>query len=415
MSSRDNFSGIRYRRSGTFTAIHNAVIFVRIMPVLMAITLSLSINAGESAERGLSVNLFSSYYYDDNVTQSNVDPIDAYIFVIRPELALEWGKGASEYRLSLANEAAKFEGSSEDNYSDMFLEFTADIVLTSKHRVGVDLGIADTHQARGGGFSIGSGNLQQEVDTYSQADYGVSYRYGRDEAKAQLGFYYLVQQVDFDARFDGDGIDLTRIRDRQTDTIGATLSYEIGAKTDLVVDLNQQELDYDVESGFGNTVDSLLVGVSWDATAKTSGRIQVGTQSRDLTSGGSEDSSIWQVRLDWTPNNNSTFQMTSSKSSEASIGIGNSRDIVATYLSWILEWTSEWQSNVTYGIEETDFIGTNIDLDNTVISVNFEYEMNDMLTANIFFTDTNRDTTDVSNDFIFDQTVYGISINLSIL
>ena len=276
-------------------------------------------------------------------------------------------------------------------------------------------GIADTHQARGGGFSIGTGNLQQEVDTYSQNDYGVSYRYGRDEAKAQLGFYYLVQQVDFDARLDSNGIDLTRIRDRQTDTIGATFSYEIGAKTDLVVDLNQQELDYDVESGFGNTVDSLLVGISWDATAKTSGRLQVGTQSRDLTSGGSEDSSIWQLRLDWTPSNNSIFRLTSSKSSEASIGIGNSRDIVATNLSWIFDWNSEWQSNVTYGIEETDFIGTNIDLDNTIFTVNFEYEMNDLLTANIFFTDTSRDTNDVSNQFIFDQTVYGISINLSFL
>lgn len=387
----------------------------RIMSCLVVLTpfSVFAASTDESDDRGLSFDLISSYYYDDNVTRSQSGAIDAYVFSVRPELGLRWGTRNSEFVVSLVNETAKYEGSSEDNYSDNYLNLSADFALSSRHRLSFAAGLADAHQGRGQGFSTGVGNLEAEVDTFTQNDYGVRYRFGRDAAKAQLGFYYNVQDVNFDARFDGVGNDITRDRDRQNNTIGATLTYEIGAKTDLVVDINQTEFDYDVETGFGNTVDLLLVGIAWDATSKTSGSIQVGSQSRDFTSGGSEDTSVWLLSLDWAPQSNSLVRLTSGKSSEASIGIGNSLDVTATSLSWELDWNSRWSSSISYSLEDTDFVGTSTTMDTKVLGFNVDFEYNDMLTARFFYNDADRDSNDLTNQLNYDQTIYGITLSFS--
>jgi hypothetical protein len=151
----------------------------------------------------------------------------------------------------------------------------------------------------------------------------------------------------------------------------------------------------------------------WEATAKTSGTFQLGRQSRDLTLGGSEDSSVWQASVNWSPRNNSTIQFTSGKTSEASIGIGNSRDLAVTGISWMLDWNSQWRSSLSYSFEDTDFVGTNITMDSESLGLNIDYLINERLTVNISYQDTTRDSNDVNNQLAYDQTMYGINLNLS--
>ncbi len=382
-----------------------------ILPVIYTMT----ILAGEANDRGLSFSLQSSYHYNDNVTLSATNPVDAYLFQIRPEVAFLWGSGPSEYSLSIVNETAKFDGSSEDNYSDTFVDFSANVVMTSKHRFVLDLGMADAHQARGQDFSIGVGNSQQDVDTYSQSEYGLSYLFGRESARAQLGIYYSFQDLDYDERREVNGIDRTRVQDLQTTVLGANFSYELGSKTDIVVDISQSEFDYDIETGFGNTVDAILVGISWEASSKTSGTIQAGTQSRDLVSGQSNDSNIWLASILWAPNTSALLQLSSSKAGEASIGVGNSRDVATTSLSWTHTWTSRWQSVVDYSLEDTDFIGTDVSMDSSVFSINIDYTFDDSISASFFMNYADRDSNDIANLFSYDQSIYGVNLRLEFM
>ncbi len=365
----------------------------------------------EQTNRGLSFNLASSYFYNDNLTRSSVSPDDAYAFLVRPELALDFGSDSSNFRIAFLNETVKHEGSSEDNYSDTSLDLSADFSLTSRHRINLNIGLADTHEGRGQGFNTGQGNLQREVDTLSRNDYGINYTFGREGAKAQLEFYYNIQQVDYDARLDNLGNDVTRIRDRQDNSYGVSLSYQVGAKTDLIANIQRTELEYDIETGFGSTVDSILLGLSWDATAKTTGRFQLGTQTRDFLLGGSEDTNIWSASVDWAFSESSIIRFNTSKTGESSIGIGNSRDVSSTSINWVASWGRNWQSTITFSTENTDFFGSDEEFDSQTFAAELDYSISDRLNANLYYSSTNRDSDIDSSLFGYDQIIYGINIS----
>jgi len=368
--------------------------------------------APQSDGSGFSAQVLSQYRYDDNILSDSTNIIDAYIFVIRPELGWQFGEGNKQFQIRFSNETAKYEGSSEDNYSDNFLNFSGDIELNSKHNINLTAALVDAHQNRGTGFNTSNGNAQREVDTLNQNDFGLRYSYGSDSTVGQLDLYYGQSTVDFDERLDSFGNDVTLLRDRTDTNFGAEFSYAMSAKTDLVVDLSRTELDYDLETGLGNTVNALLVGVSWQASAKTLGRALIGRQDRDASVGGSSNDGIWQLGFDWSPRSYSTVSLNSSKSSQASIGVGNARDVSSTNIDWNHEWTSQLNTNVGFTTQQTDFIGTNTSTKSTSLNIGLSYIMDSNILLSVDYTNTERDSDITNSQFGFEREL--ISFNLLI-
>jgi len=376
----------------------------------------ITVYAGEesnSESSGFSAQLLTQYQYDDNILSDSNNIIDAYVFLIRPEGSWIFEKGANQFTVVFSNETAKYEGSSEDNYSDNYLDLRANVELNSKHRLNMLATIADTHQRRGSGFSTGNGSAQTDVDTFNQNDIELRYIYGRESTAAQLDLYYNHSTVDFDQRSDIFGNDVTLIRDRTDSKIGAEFSYSLTAKTDFVLDVNRTELDYDVETGLGNTVDALLVGITWQASTKTRGRALIGSQDRERTIGGSSDDTIWQIGIDWSPRSYSTISLNSSKSSQASIGIGNSRNVASTSVTWDHEWSSQFISNMGYSKQSTDFIGTNTSTDTTSLNVGIAYLFGSNMSLSLDYANTERESDITNSQLMFDREVIGINFVLT--
>lgn len=369
--------------------------------------------APESDNTGISAQVSAQYQYDDNILSDRNNIIDSYVFMLRPEVSWLVNSGTNQFQVRFSNETAKYEESSEDNYSDTSLGLNANIEFTAKHRLSVSAATADSHQNRGTGFNIGDGQAQNEVDTFNQNDLSLRYSYGRESTAAQLDFYYSISSVNFDQRLDDLGNDRTLIRDRQDSILGAEFSYAMTAKTSLVLDLNHSELDYDVETGLGNTVDALLVGVSWQASAKTRGRVLIGRQDRELVLGGSSDNGIWQIGVEWSPKSYSTFSFSSSKSNQASIGIGNGRTATSTSISWNHAWSSQISSNVIYSIQDTNFIGTNSSTESDTTDIRLSYLLDSNMSISFSYRSSDRTSDSLNNQFMFNREVIGISFSMA--
>ena len=93
--------------------------------------------------------------------------------------------------------------------------------------------------------------------------------------------------------------------------------YNLGAKYAVLSNLSVAWIDY---ADPGSTLDareySGLIGVEWEATAKTSGSIMIGLRHRDFESPArpSNGGFTWDARLTWAPKTYSQFTVYSSRS-----------------------------------------------------------------------------------------------------
>jgi len=128
--------------------------------------------------------------------------------------------------------------------------------------------------------------------------------------------------------------------------------------------------------------------------------------------GGSSNDGIWQLGFDWSPRSYSTVSLNSSKSSQASIGVGNARDVSSTNIDWNHEWTSQLNTNVGFTTQQTDFIGTNTSTKSTSLNIGLSYIMDSNILLSVDYTNTERDSDITNSQFGFEREL--ISFNLLI-
>jgi hypothetical protein len=373
--------------------------------------LNINISAGEPAgdEDGLILSVSALYERDDNILRDSEVILDAYRLLLSPTIGWRWGDNSKDFSLSLSNQTAKYEEFSEDNYSDTTVNFNGQLRLNSRNQFQITAEYGDLTEARGAGFSLGNGANIQENDTFSQSQAGVVYTYGRDAAVAQVDFFMNQLTVDYDARFSLDNEDITAVRDREDVSYGLEFSYEIGPKTDLVLNATELDSSYDIETGFGNKITSTQIGVNWQATAKTSGRVLIGQQKRDFLAGEDTDDGIWTIAVDWAPRTYSTVSLESQKRGESSVGIGNSRDVESTTLTWNHQWTNFLGSTVEYSQQNTDFTDTIIYMDETIMSLGLEYIFSTNMLVSLYFQSSDRDSNDPEGRLNYDRNIYGLN------
>lgn len=371
--------------------------------------------AGESSEdTGFFYGITSTYFYDDNLSRDNQLTLDAYALVLRPYIGAGWRTKKGTFNLQLVNETAKYEQSSDDNYSDSELSFSANYLFTSRHALDFDAALTQGHDDRGTVFATGNGASQTQVDTYSSNSSDISYTYGRNDAAGQLIFNYSWDKIDYDARLDNDGTDRTLIRDRRDQGFDLIFEYQLTAKTDLIANYSEIDRKYDVETSFGSQSSALLFGLSWEATAKTSGRVLFGEQTTESTTGNqSFDNTVWEAEVEWSPRTYSTLILTSGRSASPSFGIGNSTDLSTTSVEWIHEWTSRISTSATITKQSEDFLGTDIGLDTDIYTVGVNYSLTDNISLECSYESYDRQSNNNLEQFVYDRSITSLVVTIA--
>ena len=156
-----------------------------------------------------------------------------------------------------------------------------------------------------------------------------------------------------------------------------------------------------------------LLGLTWEATAKTTGSIRLGIQRRQFDDAARAQISnpSWEVDVRWSPRQYSHFDFASSRRNEETFGEGAFIDISAYKVAWTHEWSRGWESIISWARRDTEFVGSLRDQDLNEISLGLRYRQGRLLSWEAGYARRSRDSS-LSN-LVYDGDMFSIGVNIT--
>lgn len=308
----------------------------------------------------------SSMAYVDNVANArdNQSKIYSWRTTLSPELIAATQVNGNPVQIGYRLERGVYFSSSNDDYTDHFVEASGDFELNSRHRVSALAQYEDGHEDRGTGFSIGTGLDISTPDTYKSSNLSAEYKYGAVTSDGLITLKTRRQSLDYDRSEDA-----YLIRDRVKTMVGGEFGYQIGAATSAVIDITQTYVRYDEQLDFV-TRDSdetrVLVGVVWESTAATTGFAKVGYKEKEFEdqSRGTFYGTDWEVGIDWQPVSYSTFRISTSADTFETNGEGDFIRGQNYSVRWNHDWLERLSTSFSVTQQDDEYVFNEIDIDN---------------------------------------------------
>lgn len=343
--------------------------------------------------------------HDDNVLRTETNTRASGFARLAPELL--WVGNVRKHRLRFGyqGEYARYFDEANDNYNDHYLGADATLDLTQKFSVNGGLFYFKSHEGRGAAGAINSGLEPNEWDQWTAR---VEALYGRRVATAQLGFLYEHSDREYTNNQQSD-------RDNQTDTLTFTVYYNLGRRTQLLIEPSLIHTDYvrpTVTPGLpeqDNKVRQLLAGIIWSATAKTTGKVKVGGYRKDFENFSDVSGYSADVEIVWEPKTYSTVTLKGVLGAADSNVLGaSSYDSSAVSVDWEHDLTplTELQLGIGYRNDDYSGISREDDFVSAYIGVSREVARNVFVGVRYDF--GKRDSTVVGNDY--DSNIFTIGV-----
>ena len=274
--------------------------------------------------------------HNDNLYSNPNNKSSDRIEVVNPAVRFEARQAANTYSLSLGSTLGRYQTHTADNYTSYNVNGLADLDLSARLRAKLRAEYIDSIDPRGSTNNPLSETPDRWRQTYGQGIFS----YGAQGARGRVDFELGQMQ----RRYVNNRA-TTEASDRTIDDIGATFFWRIAPKTSLLFQGKHSKVDYTL---FTSTMDStenrLLAGVTWEATAKTTGIFKLGAVKKDFadpTRGGSTGVS-WDGQISWSPLTYSRVNFTLSKApAETTGGAGDFIDKTTTGAQWVHDWSSQ--------------------------------------------------------------------------
>ncbi|WP_165569596.1 outer membrane beta-barrel protein [Corallincola luteus] len=285
--------------------------------------------------------------YDDNVANSNSDEKDSMYTVISPRAKLEAGNDITNGTLDFGFDSGWYVDSSDDDYFDHSVSARGHHEFTAKYRLDLDASYRRTHDARGTGISEGNQGVFDDVTKYNYYVVGGVFGLGAQSSDLRFDLRSLYKKKDY-RNFE----DVTQYRDYDAVEVGATTYWNVMPKTDLLLDIGYEQIDYDVTDPSTISRDSdvfkALAGVEWDITGKTEGRASIGWQNKDFDDNGREDFDgvSWDVALTWKPKEYSALTFATGREARDPDTFGDYIKETYASASWRHKWLDRFSTEV---------------------------------------------------------------------
>jgi hypothetical protein len=273
----------------------------------------------------------------------------------------------------------------------------------------------DTHDPRGTGRSEGVVGTIVETDPDEWHHWAI-------EANAAYGAKTAKGRIEADIGYTGKTYDnnrgVTYVRDRD-DTYGAArLYYGIRPKTDVVLEARATEFNYDRSAPGSASLDSLgttlLAGVTWDATFKTTGYAKIGLIDKDFDSSRRKDDDdfAWEMGVVWNPRTYSSFTLETSSGYLETNGTGDLISHDEINFGWNHQWRARLNTQVYFSYAEDTFglDPREDELINAGALVNYEMRRWLKLGAGYMYDERDSNT----NLFDYDRNLFEVSANITL-
>lgn len=303
---------------------------------------------------------FAGFGYNDNVLRTNTNTTGSNFINLSPQLLAELKRAGDRYTFLVNINRTIYTESSPDNTTNSEFLLAGDNYFSARARAGWSLGLVNGADERGT-FNRPVG---AEPDRWHTSNLNARLIYGAPEAKGrvEVDLGNLVKTYD-------NNRTLTAISDLTTNSVAGRLYYRLGSRSLALAEVRHAQTDYASALALDNNTERhYLLGVTWDATAATTGIVKVGRMTKDYDAANRQGYSgaNWEVALRWLPRTYSLFELQTSKAALESTGVGTYDLDTATRLSWKHNWTQQLTSEaVISNLNRTYGASTRSDIANT--------------------------------------------------
>lgn len=342
--------------------------------------------------------------YDDNYRGLSDNERSSWVTSIRPTVQLKAEKRKSAYMLRYAALADVFHDDSDASNTDHHLTLRSAMEFAARHRLDWGLGYHRIEQ------TIDS-EVALENDKYSRSVADASYTFGARSARNQLQFGSA-----FEAWRSRNSGSVNADEDRDSTTVNGIWFHRIGGRTRSLLELRRTEHEYKASGSYRDATDTAaLVGVTMDASARTSGSARIGYERKNFDDNSRRDdfaSPMWEVDLAWQPRTYSTFSLETRQAySEGDEGAYTIHG-TTTRLGWEHAWTSRISSELFYRFGQRDYEGIDRDDDLTAYGLGLTWSPDRWIDLSLGYRHSNNDSSRA--DETYDRNVYLLSLDLSL-
>jgi len=288
----------------------------------------------------------------DNIYLQENNKTDSWIFTARPEVTARAQDRDNFYQLQYKGKTSRYkEDSSNDrnNYFDNTLSADAFLALAERWEASAYASYAWLHEDRGTGLTEGAiGDFISEPVEYEQADLGGLITYGADIGRLEVSGSVMERRYQ-------NFQDLTRSRDRDEYTLGATFFYPIAPKTDIFLDYLYKDISYpnpfEQIPPLDSQENSLQAGVEWEITPNLKSTAQAGyvDKSFDDSARRDWDGIGWSLQLWMQPREQDTIVISGKRAPDETTLQG---DFIKRE-SLTVDWTHDWSDRVNTSLSGT--------------------------------------------------------------
>jgi len=363
---------------------------------------SASAQASGSAQRGgIPLGPITAYpsvqmslQHNDNIYSTPNNKTSDRIKVLNPAVRFEAKQGANTYSLALGSTLGRYQTNTADNYTSYNANGLANLDLSARLRAQLKADYIDSSDPRGST----NNPLSPTPDAWRQTSGQGLVSYGAPGARGRVDFELgKTRKAYYNNRA------TTEALDRTLDDIGATFYWRIAPKTSLLFQGKQSAIDYSLStSTLGSTENYYLAGVTWEATAKTTGMFKLGMVKKkfDDAARGSSTALSWDGQIRWSPLTYSHVNFMLSKApAETTGGVGNFIDRTNTGAQWVHDWSSQLTTEASASYMTDAYQGL-ARTDNTQnYGLNATYKMRRWLSFGGDYTHAFRNSDDNSFDY----------------
>lgn len=369
--------------------------------------------AADDAPRGISLADGISFYpglklgygRDDNLFLNSANKRSSDLLTLEGSGTILARQQNRQYSLGVEAKVGNYQDSSADNYKDLTAFAAADLTFSSRSGLRLGANYMRGHDPRGSTDRA----VADRPDQYNDGSVDALYAFGGNDAR---GRFELAAST-ANKRYRNNRAS-TVAADRDTDRYRGTFFVRVAPKTSLLVEAQQAKFDYLLST---STLDSketrYFVGVTWEATAATSGTFKVGHQKKDFdfSTRGDSKGSTWELGVEWKPMTYSKVDLFSNKSFGESSGLGDLIVSKKTGVQWTHSWSSRVSSTAGYTFIQDDFIGggANRKDETDAYSFKLSYKLGRSIELGADFSRTERDSNQSAFNYRRNQIMFSVS------
>jgi len=376
-----------------------------------SVILSAPVNADQSAYKTESgIYLYPSAFLglgrNDNLLTTNTRQISSNFLRFYPKMVAELKKKGDRYTALASMDAVRYSNSSQDNVTNSEFQVAGDNYFSSRASAGWSLGRLDGSDARGSTDRA----ILLSPDLWHTNSINGRLIYGAQEATGRVELDLGRQDKTYENNR------LTTVgSDKTVNSVAGRGYFRVGTRTLALLEVRQATADYDIaNSPNSGTERKYYAGLTWEATAATTGIVKVGRMTKDFDLNGLENYSggSWEAAVRWTPVSYSTFDLNTSRSTEDSTGYGNFTLNTGTTVAWNHRWTQSLSTRVGFGLLTTDYAGTNRSDRTKNYSLAADYAVLRWLKVGVDFARTDNSSNDARSAYVRNIGMFTLNASL---